>query len=364
MKILLCAPWDGTVLGRVTQYAYRALIDEGHQVELFDFRKRKYSRWPLVQSLKRALRRIWPKAPSPYDVARVRSAVDQDVNRRLLERCRAGSVDLLLVFCGENISAQTIEAVRKTGATTANWFHDSLLYPSRRPLVRELLPVYDLLFLVDDLDVLREAGVTLPQARTLPLACSAQRHRPVDLSADEKRRWGADVAFVGSVSAGRVKVLKGLKEFRLGIWGAWQESDPELAPYYREKNVSGEDAVKIYSASKVNLDIHVLFGERQKYYNVTPRVFEVPACGGFLVTGSTPQLERLYVPGEEMAVYRDVPELKERVRYYLDHQEERRALARRARERALREHTYALRVRSLIAAAQEFRTRSRGIGGT
>ena len=358
MRIFLCAPWDGTALGRIAQYATKALVAEGHVVEVFDFRRRPYSRWPFVQPLKRALRRVWPKAPSPYDVAGVRGAVDRDVNRRLLERCRAFGPALLLVFCGENIGAQTLETVRADGITTANWFHDSLIYASRRELVRNVLPVYDLLFLVDDLEVLKEAGVSLPQARTLPLACSADVHRPLDLSADERERWGADVAFVGTLTPGRIKVLKGLTEFRLGIWGSWQERDPGLAPYYRERNVSGEDAAKIYNAAKVNLDIHVLFGQEQAIYNVTPRVFEVPGCGGFLVTGSTPQLERLYAAGGEVAVYRNTDEMRERIRYYLDHEEERRAVARRGHERAQREHTYAQRLRSLIGAVEDLRKKA------
>ncbi len=361
MKILLCAPWDETVLGRITRYAYQALVDEGHRVEVFDFRQRKYSRWPLVQPLKKALRKVWPKAPSPYDVVAVRDAVDRDVNQRLLERCRALSPELLLVFCGENITPATLTAVREMGATTANWFHDSLIYTWRRDLVRHVLPVYDLLFLVDDLDVLKQVGVSFTRARTLPLACSPDVHRPMALSKDERRRWGAQVAFVGTVTADRARVLKELTGFHLGIWGAWQGRDPSLEAFYREKNVRGEDAAKIYNASRVNLDIHVLFGVREERYNVTPRVFEVPACRGFLLTCAVPQLERLYAPGEEIAVYRDVEELKERIRYYLDHEEERVAQAGRAHARVLREHTYAQRIRSLVQAVEDFK---RGVTST
>lgn len=355
MRIFLCAPWDTTVLGRVTQYAHKALIEEGHEVAVFDFRRRGYSRWPLVQPLKKALRRVWPKTPSPYDVTGVRAAVDRDMNRRLLERCRAFAPELFLVFCGENIGPETLAKVKGTGAVTANWFHDSLLYASRRDLVQRVLPVYDLLFLVDDLSVLKEAGASLPQARTLPLGCCVATHRSLDLDAGERKRWGADVAFVGSLSPGRVSVLKELTEFRLGIWGGWRDRDPALAAFYREQNVTGEDAVKIYNAARVNLDIHVLFGARRQLFNVTPRVFEVPACGGFLLTPAVAQLERLYKPGDEMAVYRDTDELKAHIRYYLGHEEERRAMADRARQRANGQHTYTHRVRELIRCVEDFR---------
>jgi len=360
MKILLCAPWDETVLGRIASYAYRALGDMGHAVEVFDFRQRKYSRWPLVQPLKRALRKIWPQVPSPYGVPAIRDAVDRDVNQRLVARCRSFAPDLLLVFCGENIGVTTLEAAREMGIITANWFHDSLIYVSRRDLVRDVLPVYDILFLVDDLDVLKKTGALFTRARTLPLACFPEVHRPLALSDDEKRRWGADVAFVGTVTPGRVRILRKLTGFHLGIWGAWSERDPALAAFYRGRNVRGEDAVKIYNASKVNLDIHVMWGVREEWYNVTPRVFEVPACGGFLLTCAVRQLETLYTPGEEMAVVRDADALAGRVRYYLDHEPERIALAQRALARARREHTYTQRLRILIQAVEDFRKRGTG----
>jgi spore maturation protein CgeB len=78
------------------------------------------------------------------------------------------------------------------------------------------------------------------------------------------------------------------------------------------------------------------------------RLFEVPAMGGFLLTGYAPGLENYYEPGKEVVVFRSLQELEEQIRYYLDHDEERRIIAIRGRERTLREHTYTERFRQIF----------------
>jgi spore maturation protein CgeB len=64
-------------------------------------------------------------------------------------------------------------------------------------------------------------------------------------------------------------------------------------------------------------------------------VFDVPATGAFLLTDYSPELEQHYRLGEEIVAYRDVDELRDKARYYLAHDAERTAIARRGYERAL-----------------------------
>ena len=72
----------------------------------------------------------------------------------------------------------------------------------------------------------------------------------------------------------------------------------------------------------------------------------------------TPQLSdakqdiaRHFTPGREIVLYRSVPELRERAGELLGSETLRRALARAARERALREHTWAHRLQELLSVA-------------
>ena len=70
------------------------------------------------------------------------------------------------------------------------------------------------------------------------------------------------------------------------------------------------------------------------------RNFEVPGCGGFLLTSPVEDLDRYYEPEREISLFASDRELVEKIRYYLDHEDERAAIARAGYERTVREHTY------------------------
>jgi spore maturation protein CgeB len=73
------------------------------------------------------------------------------------------------------------------------------------------------------------------------------------------------------------------------------------------------------------------------------RNFEVPGCGGFLLTGPAENLEDYSRDGEEVVVFRSQQELIEKARYYLEHEKERAAIAEAGYRRTLAEHTYVSR---------------------
>ena len=80
------------------------------------------------------------------------------------------------------------------------------------------------------------------------------------------------------------------------------------------------------------------------------RNFEVPGCGGFVLTDRAENLEAYYTPDKEVVCFGDTEELVELARHYLAHEEERVAIARLGYERTLREHTYAHRFREIFQA--------------
>jgi len=81
------------------------------------------------------------------------------------------------------------------------------------------------------------------------------------------------------------------------------------------------------------------------------RVFEVPACGGFLLTQPAEDLDQYLRPGMDCATFDSLDELVDKVRFYLVHEDERRAIARHGYERTMAEHTYATRLRSIFEQA-------------
>lgn len=348
MRVLLAAPQDMTVLGVAGSYCERAISSLGHETAVFDFRNSPEPKSRILSGIKSAVRSVLPQSISPYGIPALRTAADKAVNDRLMANVRAFRPDLLLVLLGENITADTLESVRSAGVITANWLFDSIILPHRLFFMRQIAKSYDHIFLIDSPDVLDRFELNAKNIASVPLGCDPDVHRRVDLSADDKARYGCDIAFVGTVTPVREKILKRFKDMGMKIWGRWQKPDPALSACYRDKDIYGAEAVKVYNAAKIVLDIHGQYGVHPELFNVTPRVFEVPASGGFLLTNDIKQLHGLYRVGEEIMAYDDAGALEKLVKYFLSHDKERASVAEAGHIRAYHDHTYKKRLDSLI----------------
>lgn len=80
------------------------------------------------------------------------------------------------------------------------------------------------------------------------------------------------------------------------------------------------------------------FGTRRA--QIKGRNFEIPGCGGFLVTGDADDLREYYEDGKEVIIVKNKKDLIEKARYYLAHEDERRIIANAGYERTMRDHTY------------------------
>ena len=349
MKVLLAAPTEKIALGMVGRYCRRALEDLGHKVEVFDFRQKPYPQSKFLLGVKSMIRKAIPLSFSPYDMPVIKSLADRIANKKLLKLALAYKPDLFLVLLGENIWPETvIEIKKKTGAVTVNWIHDTLLLLSRRNFLQIVLPYYDRIFIIDSGKVLERYGIESRNIDTLPVGCDTSVFRRMELSEEDARKYGGDVVFLGSVIPAREKLLEGIADFNPGIWGRWPRRSPRIERCYKEQNIYEDESAKIYNASKIVLDFHGLYGEGD-VFNVTPRVFEVPASGGFLLTNYCSQLAELYKIGEEIVVYKDIEELRRLIRYYLDHPQERWEISQKGYKRARSEHTYLCRMRKLLS---------------
>jgi spore maturation protein CgeB len=104
------------------------------------------------------------------------------------------------------------------------------------------------------------------------------------------------------------------------------------------------DLPKLYNASKINLNIT----QPELLLGLPMRVFDIPMCEAFLLTDYRPPLEDVFKLGEEIVVFKDLKDLRQKVDYYLTNEGERREIARRGRLRALRDHTFKKRMLFLI----------------
>ena len=101
-----------------------------------------------------------------------------------------------------------------------------------------------------------------------------------------------------------------------------------------------------YNLTEVNFNATSL----QMKTGLNQRVFDVPACGRFLLTDQRDQLDQLFEPGQETAVYHSPEEARELAVFYRDHPEARKKIAAAAHQRVMAEHTYRHRLSELVGS--------------
>ena len=150
-----------------------------------------------------------------------------------------------------------------------------------------------------------------------------------------------DVAFVGGFT---VHHTKGTDLFNslaaqgisMDLYGYAQES---LSPQAR-KSFRGEcfgiDMFKIYSKAKIVINRHT--NVANSVGNM--RLYEATGMGACLLTDDLKGLDLLFAPGKEVATYSSHQHCAERIRYYLEHEDERKQIALNGQRRTLSEHTY------------------------
>jgi hypothetical protein len=136
----------------------------------------------------------------------------------------------------------------------------------------------------------------------------------------------------------------GLKTYGAPEWGA-PETAKELAGCYSGQAPRYlEDLPHLYYDTKINVNVfHV-----QCIDSPNPRIFDVLACGGFLLTEYRPSLEEYFENGAQLCWFKTREELTNLVAYYRDHSDEREEIAHRGQEKVLSEHMAKNRMRRLM----------------
>lgn len=263
----------------------------------------------------------------------------------------------VLVIKGDGIAPEMIMDLREQfKIPIANYWIDDPLWIN---VSRQLSPSYDYFFTNDPhcVPVHQKAGCS--NARYLTFGCDPDVHRTVDLTEDEKKSFGSEVCFAGTMTAQRETILDVLADFDLKIW--WPlavnctdenlkitkrkiNDTAPLFPRFTGRDVWGAEMANVCNASKICLNIHSQGGA-----GTNMRAFEVTGCGGFLLCEFREALPELFKTGEEIVCFKDGDELREMVEYYLFHPEEREHIARRGQARAYKEHTYKHRMEEMLS---------------
>jgi spore maturation protein CgeB len=165
------------------------------------------------------------------------------------------------------------------------------------------------------------------------------------------------IIFVGSITVhhdGRVRLLESLCRCTdTKIYGKGVDYLPKdsLIRQRYQGEAWGVDMYQLLFNSKITVNHHI--GMAKSYAN-NLRLFEATGVRTLLVTDWKKNLHEMFEPGKEVVSYRTPEECAEMIQYYLEHDEEREAIARAGQQRTLRDHTYDKRMQELVDIVQNY----------
>ena len=305
------------------------------------------------------------------------------MNRRLEEVARAEKPDLMFtILYQDQLTPETLRRITERGDTiTVNWFCDD--HWRFESFSRRYAPCFRW--------VVTTAQSALPKYQAMGYesviksqwACNHFQYRRLDAPLD------LDVTFIGQPHGNRREILGDLQAQGVPVqaWGSgWENGrltqEEMIAVFCRSRinlNLPNASTPVLTGGAKVKQAVRVAavralnsvpFGAQVKAAvkqragearrsqggtglaeavapklaeQIKGRNFEIPGCGGFLLTGPADNLSDYYEDGKEIVCFEDTRDLAEKARYYLSHEDERRAIAEAGYQRTLREHTYAHR---------------------
>ncbi len=262
----------------------------------------------------------------------------------LVKATRSARPDIVLVLLGNYTSPGTIQRVRDaTGAPVVCWCQDHMGTMGRQYLVGS---DYDYIFAKDQQLVdLLQRYTDLQQVRYLPEACNPLIHRPTSPTEQEQKVFGCEVTTAATLYYFRARILEAISDFNLKIWGALPRYyDGRLRERHMGRGVYAHEKAACFNAAKIVINtLHPM-----EIDGLNARAFEIAGCGGFQMITDADAVSRHFEPGREIETFHDLKELREKVRYYLDHEEERLAIAQGGVRRAHSEHTYTSRLKEIL----------------
>ncbi len=97
-----------------------------------------------------------------------------------------------------------------------------------------------------------------------------------------------------------------------------------------------EKMPEVFHKSKINLNITL----RCITSGVPLRVMDILAAGGFLLTSYTPEIEEYFVDGQDLAIAHTPQEMLQKTAYYLEHEEERKEIAKNGQKKVYEKFAY------------------------
>jgi len=284
-----------------------------------------------------------------------------NLNEQLLNAVKELKPELTIIIKGLGIHPRVVKTCKEIHPhKMIGWIFDVTIGGTLVQNVEEYISFIkelDTFYTIDSdtLEPLRAKGVN---AQWLTEGCSITEHKDIVFNSYQKKKYGADIVFVGSVGSihpNREKILKRISEegFDFKIYGDVYYPESQ-EPQWVKDNHTGYAAINdshsmICQSSKIVIGID---GWPERKDSWSARVYRTLCCGGFLLTTKTKGMDEVFIPGKHLDYFKDEDDLIEKIIFYLSDDKKREEIALAGKQLVQEKHTFTNRVSQIISDAK------------
>lgn len=280
-----------------------------------------------------------------------------NINKKLKD-FNFNNIDILFIIKGNEIKPYILKEIKQKfpSLKIINWSQDDMYAWHNRSLYYTLgIKYYDLIVTQKSYNIKELLSLGAKKVLFQNKAFSKGIHFPQVCS----KKFSHDVVFVGYPEKERNEYMKYLADdgIIIHIYGypnAWKKLKYKIEHkniIIHDKSLEGIDYASALSCAKISL----CFLRKINRDLQTSRSIEIPACGGFMIAERTDEHKKLFEEDKEAVYFDTKEELLEKVKYYLEHEEERKQIAKAGYDRTRNsDYSYDNRVKEILRKINEF----------
>ena len=261
------------------------------------------------------------------------------VNGRLIKEIQRNDFDAFWIDKGTEIEPRVLKTFKQRfpNGQIIGYSPDDMMNPANKTKwFISSLPYYDTFFTTKSFHIEELTKLGCRRVQFVDNAYDEEVHRPCKVTPEDREQLGNSVIFVGSYEQQRAEFIRYLAQngISVRVWGDlnWRKlKNPPPLMRIEYKSIFAEEYVKALCSS----DISLCFLRKENRDLQTTRSIEIPACGTLMIAERTDEHLALFKEDKEAVYFVEKEELLSKVRYYLDHESERKAIAFAGRQRCL-----------------------------
>ncbi|MDD2733277.1 MAG: glycosyltransferase [Desulfuromonadaceae bacterium] len=274
-------------------------------------------RSPLIKLGFKVRRRVFPD----FEIFRI--------NKAVISTARTVKPDIVWIDKGLAITSETLQSIKVFCPQTilVSFSPDDMLNPNNQTEhYLNSIPLYDHHITTKTYNVKELQSLGAHSVLMMDNSYCRRSHNPVNLTPEQRLKLGAYVGFIGFWEQERDEYISFLAEsdIPVRVWGPWKQ-DRKYPPnmLVEGRTAWGDD----YAPTLCAFDINLCFLRKENRDLQTTRSVEIPACGTFMLAERTDEHLSLFKEGEEAEFFDSKEEMRDKVTYYLQHEDLRRKIA-------------------------------------